>query len=199
NCLYPYDLLLTEIMADPSPTVGLPDVEYLELYNNSKKVFNLKGFILATPRKEIALPDYVLLPGQYVVLYKGAQNLFINNNLGLDDFLTLTNSGDDVALVAPDGTIIHTVSYTLDWYKNSSKSDGGWSLEMVNPQNICNVDGTNWQASENGNGGTPGNRNAVWSITADQNFDGALRALVLDETKVRLFLTKLLIRSQLLI
>lgn len=183
----PYDLLMTEIMADPTPTVGLPDVEYVELYNRSKKVFNLKGFLLSNPRKGISLPDYVLLPGQYVVLYKGEQNLFRNNNLGLSDFPLLVNGGDDLALLAPNGTIIHTVSYTINWYKNTKKKDGGWSLEMINPEDFCNVDGANWQASENGNGGTPGNRNSVWNVVADQRFNGVVRALVLEASKVRLF------------
>jgi hypothetical protein len=183
----PYDLLITEIMADPSPTVGLPDVEYVELYNRSKKVFNLKGFLFSNPRKEVSLSDYVLLPGQFVVIYKGDQNLFANNNLGLSDFPVLVNGGDDLALLAPNGTIIHTVSYTINWYKNNRKRDGGWSLEMINPDDFCNVDGANWQASQNGNGGTPGNRNAVWNVVPDRTFNGVVRALLVDATKVRLF------------
>ncbi len=183
----PYDILITEIMADPSPTVGLPDVEYVELYNRSKKVFNLKGFLFSNPRKEVSLPDYVLLPGQYVVIYKGEQNLFSNNNLGLSDFPTLVNGEDDLALLSPNGTIIHTVSYTINWYKDNSKRDGGWSLEMINPDDFCNVDGANWQAAQNGNGGTPGNRNAVWNVAPDQTFNGVVRALLIDATKVRLF------------
>jgi len=36
-----YDLIFTEIMADPSPPAGLPEYEYLEIFNRSKVKINL--------------------------------------------------------------------------------------------------------------------------------------------------------------
>ncbi|MFT7197950.1 MAG: hypothetical protein ACI83W_002325, partial [Marinoscillum sp.] len=39
-------LLINELMADPSPVVGLPDAEFVEVYNPNDFGLNLKGFTL---------------------------------------------------------------------------------------------------------------------------------------------------------
>ncbi len=183
----PYDLLINEIMADPNPAIGLPEVEYLELYNRSNKVFNLKGFLLTDPSKEIELPDYILLPGQYIAFYEGESSIFNGVSLPLEDFLSLGNTGDNLTLISSMGEIIHSVQYSSDWYRNTSKDDGGWSLELVNPEKPCDTSSDNWRASDNGNGGTPGNQNSVLDAIPDETFAGLLRVLPLDDKTVRLF------------
>ncbi len=39
------DLQFSELMVDPSPTVGLPDVEYIELYNHSDSILNIDSYL----------------------------------------------------------------------------------------------------------------------------------------------------------
>src|SRR5690606_25258437 len=41
------DVIVTEIFADPSPVVGLPAVEFVELYNRSDKTLKLSGWTLS--------------------------------------------------------------------------------------------------------------------------------------------------------
>ena len=41
-----YSLVISEIMADPRPTVGLPDAEYLEIYNRGTSPVSLAGYRL---------------------------------------------------------------------------------------------------------------------------------------------------------
>ena len=71
-----HDILINEIMADPTAsggvTNGLPDAEYIELYNRSAKTINLDGYTLSDKAKSLTLPNYILLPGAYVTLYDEA-------------------------------------------------------------------------------------------------------------------------------
>ncbi|MGI4820719.1 MAG: hypothetical protein ACRYFV_05850 [Janthinobacterium lividum] len=66
------ELLLTEIMADETPQVGLPASEFVEIYNNTvAKTLSLHGVRLLKPGGTTAavLPDTAkLLPGQYAIL-----------------------------------------------------------------------------------------------------------------------------------
>ncbi|HAN78687.1 MAG TPA: hypothetical protein DCQ31_13460, partial [Bacteroidales bacterium] len=41
-----HDLLITEILADPLPSVGLPEFEYIEIYNNLPHSVNLSAYQL---------------------------------------------------------------------------------------------------------------------------------------------------------
>ena len=63
------ELLITELMADETPVVGLPASEFIEIYNNTAaKTLSLRGVRLLKPGGTTAavLPDTArLLPGQY--------------------------------------------------------------------------------------------------------------------------------------
>ena len=50
---------------------------------------------------------------------------------------SLVNTGTTLVLRDAQDAIIHHVSYTDSWYQNSIKQNGGWSLEMIDPQNPC--------------------------------------------------------------
>lgn len=158
----PYNILINEIMADPSPVVGLPEYEYLELFNTLSHPVNLNGWTLQIGSSEKEFGNITMDAGEYLILAKeDAATSFepYGNFYGFSSF-TLTNSGQDLVLLSKEGIEISAVSYTDEWYNDYDKQDGGWSLEQINPTNICSGD-ENWMASSNPEGGSPGTINSV--------------------------------------
>ncbi len=159
-----YDLIINEIYPDPTPSLGLPEAEYIELFNRSNKVINLEGMQLSSGETSPpVLPAYILLPGSYVLIYKTAPGISFGgpgDTLALDSFISLSNEEDEISLTTSAGDIIDIVHYDISWYGNTSQQDGGWSLERINPGRPCEG-GQNWVASVHPIGGTPGQPNSV--------------------------------------
>jgi hypothetical protein len=187
------ELLITEILADETPAVGLPASEFIELYNNTTtKSLSLRGVRLMKPGSTTAavLPDTArLLPGQYAVVCataRTAQFAAYGKVYGLSNFPTLTNAGDQLVLRGPGGTTLFEVAYTDAWYRDQRKLNGGWTLEMIDPANYCGG-APNWQASQDASGGTPGRRNSVAAPNPDRTPPTLLRAVALTSSTVRLY------------
>lgn len=165
----PADVLITEIMADPSPPLGLPNAEYIELYNASAKVLNLADLFLSTGGAPQRLPDQLLLPGAYVIVtaLASAPDFATQGDVAaLVSFPTLTNTGDEVVLSTAASTTICQVNYTDDWYADFSRAEGGYSLELIDRAAPYDCPG-NWRASLAAAGGTPGKLNSVDGMPTD--------------------------------
>jgi hypothetical protein len=63
------DVVISEIMADPTPVIGLPAFEYIELRNRSTTIINLQGWKIsdATGTATISV-SYNLKPDSSVVI-----------------------------------------------------------------------------------------------------------------------------------
>ena len=157
-----YDLLVNEIMADPSPPVNLPDVEYVELYNRSAFPVDLQNWSLWLGTTEKVLPKYTLQAGGYVILCDDGSKPLLSSYGTVIDFssFSVTNLNGTITLKDFDGNVIHTVSYAESWFHGSFKKDGGWSLELIDPLNPCG-ESANWTACSNTDGGTPGRVNSA--------------------------------------
>ena len=158
----PFDVVINEIMADPSPSVGLPEYEYLELFNRTDHIINLSAWTLTIGSSEKLFETVLIGPKDYLILAKDeAEALFENYGpfYGLSSF-SLTNSGQSLVLRDENNVLISTVEYDDTWYNNPDKEEGGWSLEQINPENICSGK-ENWTASNNPGGGSPGAENSV--------------------------------------
>jgi len=164
------DVVINEIMADPTPTVGLPDVEFVELYNaTSDRVFDLAGWTFGDGGTPVTLPTYTLAPGEYVVLMANASlPLFpsITNKIGVPSLPALNNDTDPLDLRDENAFSIDNVTYALSWYQDAVKDDGGWTLEQIDPTAPCSG-ASNWRASNATLGGTPGTQNSIYAIVPD--------------------------------
>lgn len=186
-----FDVLINEIMADPSPQVNLPDAEYVELYNRSSYPVDLKNWVLVLGGSEKTIPQYTIPAGGYLVLCDdGAMPLLeaYGPVVGFSSF-SVTNSGGTITLNDNNGQLIHTVSYTDDWYRTGFKKDGGWSLELIDPLNPCG-EAANWSASKDESGGTPGKLNSVNAPNPDHISPVISRVGVDDATHITVWFTE---------
>jgi len=165
------DILINEIMADPSPPIALPIEEFVELLNNSAKTYDLKDWTFSDPSKSATLPSYQMAPGDDIIICSISDTgLFspYGKVLGLVDFPSLNNSGDILTLNDSSGSIIDEVEYSDSWYGDPDKTDGGFSLERINPNHPCSGS-SNWSGSESLDGGTPGKQNSIFSNAPETN------------------------------
>ncbi len=193
-----FDVLITEIMSDPSPTVGLPDQEYIELYNRSENAINLKDWkFLDASTTELILPSYELAAGAYVTL---TEQSFAYDAMGIDyipvNLQSLTNDGELLQLVDNQGNTIFSVDFNVNWHV-SNKRDGGWSLEMINPNNPCGG-AENWASSLSSKGGTPSEQNTVFDNTvSDTEAPQLVRVGYINEATVQAYFNEVIDISKL--
>ncbi len=186
-----YDVLINEIMADPSPPVNLPDAEYVELYNRSAFPVDLKDWVIMLGSSIKPLPQYTIPAGGYLILCDDGTKPLLEPYGPVIDFssFAVTNAGGTITLKDNEGKVIHTVSYTDKWYQSSYKQDGGWSLEMIDPLNPCG-DAANWIACNDDAGGTPGKVNSVNAPNPDHVPPAISRVGVDDATHITVWFTE---------
>lgn len=182
------DVLINEIMADPDPVVGLPSAEYTELYNQSSLPVDLSGWTFSDASSTQNISAYVLQPGAYVILCDDANaGLFssFGNVIALTSFPSLNNDGDQLTLKNASGSVINSVAYSSAWYADVVKAEGGWSLELIDPNSPCQGS-NNWIASTDVSGGTPGKQNAVFGANPDTTGPHLISAALLNASSIRL-------------
>ena len=188
-----YDVVIDEIMVDPSPQVGLPANEWIELKNIRSSPVNLQGWRIGDAGGQSGpMPDFILEPDSFVIICTGsavATMSTFSNTISVTGFPSLDNDSELLFLKAPDGTIIHAINYSSSWYQNELKKEGGWTLEMIDTENSC-TGRNNWKSSIHLTGGTPGIKNSIDALNDDQTSpqlknaytkDNATIVLVFDE------------------
>lgn len=158
-CICQSQLLITELMVDPSPSRGLPEAEYIELTNFGEDTVNLADWEVSDKSKRVLLPNINALPGDIILISKNGtfdSSHDIQNHIQLTQIPSLNNSGDLISLINPSGDTVDFIDYT----QNIDGSKEGFSLELINPSNSC-LKNLNWSYSQNPIGGTPGKINSV--------------------------------------
>jgi hypothetical protein len=190
----PGDVLINEIMADPSPALVLPDAEYVELHNRSDKLVDLGGWQIAVGANSRILPSFLLPPSAYVLLCDEADATAFEafgDVLPVSGFPALTNGGATISLIDTSDAVISRVAYHPDWYGDIFKEDGGWSLELIIPAAPADCPG-NWRASQAALQGTPGTANSLLGATPDTTALALERAFATSTTEITLVFNKYL-------
>ncbi|MFZ1311343.1 MAG: lamin tail domain-containing protein [Chitinophagaceae bacterium] len=182
-----YDIVIDEIMADPSPQVGLPSNEWIELKNTTAAPVNLQNWRIGDAGGQSGpMPNFTLQPDSFVIVCTGsavaAMSAF-GTTISVTSFPSLDNDGDQLFLKAANGTTIHAVGYNSGWYQNELKKEGGWTLEMIDTKSPC-AGISNWKASVHVTGGTPGKKNSVDAINNDATAPQLKRAYTTDNITI---------------
>ena len=120
-------IVINEIMAKPGDG---PFFEYVELYNLTDRIFSLNELELWNGNKRKILPDVVLPPHEYALLYNS--NIDYSGDgvaIPIEKFYALNDAGQHLALKTPSGVIIDEVTYEkATSAKSWERSSSGWHL-----------------------------------------------------------------------
>lgn len=166
-----FDVVIAELMADPTPSMGLPESEFLELYNRTEYDLDLSGWCLQLNDKKFVLPDLsiashgylMLVPDTYADEWTSYQSV-----LCLDKWPVLTNEKSKVVLWDERGFVIDALDYQRDRVPGEPfKCEGGWSAERIAVDNLSGLV-ENWAWSKHLSGGTPGFENSIAAPFVDE-------------------------------
>ncbi len=164
------DIVISEIMFDPDPPVRLPGSQYLELYNLSEFEFNAGELELQAGDRLFELSERLLKPGDYLIITgEGDMSAFSDYGRVAGTHARLSLKSSELVLLWNNKAgVLHGLEYDKDWYKNSLKKEGGWSLEMIDTAYPF-AGRDNWTGSADTSGGTPGEINSVATSNPDSD------------------------------
>ena len=199
------DIVFSEIMIAPSAEYGLPNYEYIELYNRSNCIVQLADLELIVGLNAHSLPDYILQPQSFVYIISNnaaAHIASLENVCFLKSFPALLNTSQTLALRSSshpasttgggEGKLITSLTYSNEWYGSAfKKQQGGWSIEKIDLDNLFELP-ANWRASESYKGGTPGAANSVAAHNPDRTEPRIETVFVLNDTTLYITVNKAL-------
>ena len=186
------DVVINEIFANPSNSPNLPVKEFIELWNTSSEYLLTEGWKYSDQTSVYTFKVDTIAPLERVILCARADTAVFKpfgKTIGLSPWPSLNNSGDILTLTAAKGNILDKVAYTDAWYKDDVKKKGGYSLELIDPKNVC-TGIQNWAASTDVSGGTPGKQNSIYRAQISSEIPKLLSATIIDSVSVEVMFSK---------
>ena len=186
------DIVISEIMADPVPSVSLPEKEYIEILNRADTSFDFTGWKLLADDEIYSFPPKIIKPHEMMILCHRNDALDLSKygtTCGFNSFPNLNDRGKKICILDSEGKLINGVEYSSDWYGDVLKSEGGWSLEIIDPGFPFFGEG-NWIASSSKSGGTPGKDNASADRNPDTSFEGLINVYPVDSLRLMIFFSE---------
>lgn len=184
------DIVINEIMCDVSPApANLPAVKYIEIFNPTKYDFNLKNCYFLAGDYQYAFPETQITAGEYVLICRSdSLDAYAKTVKKFDDSKIVTKN-KKLSLINQAGNIVDSLTYTLEMYNDKIKSQGGYSLERIDPRNLFMVEG-NWTASRDIAGGTPGRVNSTLATVPDNKPPRIMSTSVIDNNTIKIVFSK---------
>ncbi len=165
-----FDVVISEIMADPAPSMGLPESEFLELVNRTDYALTFSGWTLQVNEKQSVLADFTMEAHAHLALVPKTDEsdwALHSHVWGMEKWPTLTNESSTVVLRDERGWVIDALDYHRDQVPGEPfKREGGWSAERMDVNHLS-ATVNNWAWSADLSGGTPGRENSKAAILFD--------------------------------
>lgn len=186
------DLVINEVFANPTGNTTLPQKEFIEIWNTTNEYILTQGWKYSDQTSISTFPADTIKPNQYVILTTKADEVLFKpfgKTIGLSSWPSLNNDKDNLTLTDNKGILIDKLTYYDTWYKDDLKKKGGFSLELIDPKNVCG--GTqNWSASADVLGATPGKQNSIYHSQISTEIPKLLSASVIDSLTVQVEFSK---------
>lgn len=148
----------------PYPMTG--GLEFIELYYHGTNTLNLSGWGITDATGNITEMSGFLDHQRYIAAADDSSFLYLVPDSSLTIITAssmpgLNNSGDEIKLLDPFGTLIDSLFYSDFW-----DIAQGRSLEKIFPD-LISADSSHWLVSYDSSGFTPGRRNSVMPWPAD--------------------------------
>ncbi len=185
------EIIFNEIMVDINPApYSLPAKKFIELYNASDQTFELEGYTLRIGDRDYTMPAASVEGGGYLILASDAA-VFERYGRCVTAFQEskLTIAGKHIELLNSLGSVVDSLTYSKDYYNDRDRSEGGFSMERLDPYNNC-TGILNWHSSSDLSGGTPGRQNSVYKIYVDETVPDLVGCELLTNSSLRLDFTE---------
>jgi hypothetical protein len=169
------DIIINEILFNPTSD----GTDYVEIYNRSNKIINLKTLLIANRSSAGAIAnmraltssDRAMFPGEYFVLSEDeaivkrqftAKNLsaFIN----ISSMPSYSDDKGNVVLTDNGGLVIDELAYDAKWHFALINNSEGVALERIDP-NAATQNKDNWySAAKDAGYGTPTYQNSQFRL-----------------------------------
>jgi len=170
----PNDIVVNEVMFDAKYN----GVEWIEIYNRSEKIIDLKEIYFCSQDNsgnlidinQVAPNGYLIFPQKYIVLSTEANSIktqysspYLEGFIDMSSIPSLNNDSDYVVLVNTLQTVIDKLHYYSSWHLPLLTDTKGISLERINYDHPAQ-DASNWHsAAENVGGATPAYKNSQYT------------------------------------
>jgi hypothetical protein len=192
------DVVINEIMASPAPSIGLPEVSYIELYNRLDVPVPLNGWKIEYNATAGNIGAATLPANGYLILCTPAavEDMHAYGNATNVSYISsLSKSGKTLQLKNDEGQLLARVTYSDQWFTDDDQRAGGRSLEKIDADNLSETT-TNWKASTDERGGTPGAQNTAQAHHPDVEAPFAASVQMRDNNRLLLLFNEPFDRKQ---
>lgn len=164
------NVILNEFLADPTPVIGLPDAEYVELFNPTDTAVDASLLAIASGGAAVGLPAGSVIPANGFLVITGSEVAdfeALDATVAQINFPSLTNGGDEISVFAA-GQLLVEIAYNDAWYNDPERDQGGYAIEYTGAGADAGCSAS-WKASEDASGGTPGRANSVIGRMVDNS------------------------------